>query len=102
MRKGLLTVAAVLAIGSLASINAQAAPTASRTAIAADSSVVAVHYTHFNRTHHHVVRQTNEITSFSSSSAAPVIRATAVSAAAIIFAWRYPHRARLRQRATKF
>ena len=73
MRKGLLTVAAVLAIGSLASINAQAAPTASRTAITADSSVVAVHYTHFNRTHHHVVRQTNEITSFSSSSAAPAL-----------------------------
>jgi hypothetical protein len=71
MRKGLLTIAAVLAAGSLASIGAQAAPTASRTATAADSSVAAVHYTHSNRARHHVVRQTDEITSFSSSSAAP-------------------------------
>jgi hypothetical protein len=71
MRKGLLTMAAVLAVGSLASISVQAAPTASRTAIAAESSVVAVHYAHSNRTHRHVVRQSGEITSFSSSSAAP-------------------------------
>jgi len=61
--------AAIVAVGSLASVNAQAAPTASRTAIKADGSTVVVHQTYSKRTHHHAVHQTNEITSFSSSSA---------------------------------
>jgi predicted lysophospholipase L1 biosynthesis ABC-type transport system permease subunit len=69
MLRSHLTIAAILAIGSLVSANAQAAPTASRTAIAADSSVVAVHYTTHAKRHHHVVRDSNEITSFSSSAA---------------------------------
>jgi hypothetical protein len=69
MRKGLLTVASILAVGSFAFVSAQAAPTASRTAITADSAIVAANYTHAKRTHHRAVRQTSEITSFSSSSA---------------------------------
>jgi hypothetical protein len=69
MHKGLLTMASILAAGSLASINAQASPAMSRSAIKAESLVVAAHYTHAKRTHHHAVRETNEITSFSSSSA---------------------------------
>jgi predicted lysophospholipase L1 biosynthesis ABC-type transport system permease subunit len=68
MRRGLLTVASILAVGSLACVSTQAAPTASRTAITADSAIVAAHYTHAKRTHRHAVRPTSEITSFSSSS----------------------------------
>jgi hypothetical protein len=69
MLRGLLTTASILAIGSLVSAGAQAAPTMSRTAIKSDSLVVAAHYTHSKRAHRHAVHQTGEITSFSSSSA---------------------------------
>jgi hypothetical protein len=58
---------AVLAAGSLLSITAQAAPTASRSAIKSDNvyQLVAAH----KRAHRYVVRQSgSEITSFSSSS----------------------------------
>jgi hypothetical protein len=67
MRKRLVTTAATLAmlsVGSLISV-AQAAPTASRSAIKTDGNVVAVHYV---RHHRHVVHHTSDITSFSSSS----------------------------------
>jgi hypothetical protein len=66
MRKAVVTVTAMTAIlgaGWLMS-TAQAAPTASRSAV--DNAVEAVNY---RRAHRHVVRQSNnEITSFSSSS----------------------------------
>jgi hypothetical protein len=58
---------AILAAGSFLSISAQAAPTASRSAIKSDNvyQLVAAH----KRAHRYVVRQSgNEITSFSSSS----------------------------------
>lgn len=68
MRKAVVTMTAMTAVmgaGWLMS-TAQAAPTASRSAIKAGNAVEAVHY---KRAHRHVVRQSNnEITSFSSSS----------------------------------
>ena len=71
MRKALVTMAAITAMlgaGWLMS-PAQAAPTASRSAISVDNAfqAVAAHYN--KRTHRHAVRQSSsEITSFSSSS----------------------------------
>jgi hypothetical protein len=68
MRKAVVTMTAMTAIlgaGWLTS-TAQAAPTASRSAVKADNAVEAANY---KRAHRHVVRQSNnEITSFSSSS----------------------------------
>jgi hypothetical protein len=73
MRKQLMTTSAafaILTIGSVMSFSAQAAPTATRAAITADSDIVAVHYVHSVRHHrHHVaVQSESEITNFSSSS----------------------------------
>jgi hypothetical protein len=74
MRKHQLSLsaaAAIFSIGALLSVSAQAAPTASRTAIAADSDVVAVHHVRTSRHAHRVATHVNEggdITSFSSSS----------------------------------
>jgi hypothetical protein len=57
---------AILAAGSLLAFSAQAAPTASHSAIKADHAYQDVSAR--KHTHRYVVRQSNEITSFSSSS----------------------------------
>jgi hypothetical protein len=69
MLRALFTAASILAIGSFGAISAQAAPTASRAAIQLDSALVAVHYTHVKHARRHGVRESHEITSFSSSTA---------------------------------
>jgi hypothetical protein len=55
MLRGLLTMASIVAIGSLVSVGAQAASTG--------------HNARSKQTHRHAVHQAGEITSFSSSSA---------------------------------
>ncbi len=73
MRKTLVTITmatAILVAGSLSSITAQAAPTASRSAIKIDKTFETVAAQHKRR---HAVRQSSgDITSFSSSSSVGV------------------------------
>jgi hypothetical protein len=69
MLRAVFTAASILAVGSLGAISAQAAPTASRAAIQLDDALVAVHYTHVKHARRHGVRESHEITSFSSSTA---------------------------------
>jgi hypothetical protein len=54
MRRSLIAAASIVAVGSFASVTAQAATS---------------HATHAKRAHHHVTHHASEITSFSSSSA---------------------------------